>query len=140
MAKKGCFGVVHLREDNARFALLAVVMTIYMVSGATVFMFLERDNELVERNRYYHVLESFLKSNPEVNRTQLQRLLAFHADAAGAGLLRDRRQRWDFGGSFYFVATVVSTIGKWHYTHTYQARSQDFPRGGGGSYSGESRP
>lgn len=112
MAKKGCCGLIHLREDNARFALLAVVMVLYLLSGATVFMFLEGDNEVVERNKYYHILETFLKNNIDVNKTQLEMLLDAHADASGAGLLRNKRPRWDFSGSFYFVATVVSTIGE----------------------------
>ncbi len=112
MAKGGCCALLHLREDNARFVLLAIVMTMYMVSGATVFMFLEKDNEIVERNRYYHILETFLRNNPDVNKTQLEILLNEHGEAVSAGFLREKRLRWDFAGSFYFVGTVVSTIGK----------------------------
>ena len=109
---KGCCARMHLTEDNARFILLAIVMVIYMLSGATVFMFLEGENEIVERNHYYHTLETFLKNNPGVNRTELQILLHAHSEASSAGILTDKRARWDFSGSFYFVGTVVSTIGK----------------------------
>ena len=112
MARGGCCTLLHLREDNARFILLALVLVIYMLLGATVFMLLERDNEIQERNMYYHVLETFIQGNPEVNLTQLEVLLKAHAEASSAGLLKEYRERWDYAGSFYFVGTVVSTIGK----------------------------
>ena len=76
-------------------------------------MLLEQDNEIEERNHYYHILETFLQENEEVNRTQLELLLDLHAEAASAGILMDKRERWDFTGSFYFVCTVVSTIGQY---------------------------
>lgn len=111
MAKGGCCAVLHLREDNARFILLAIVMVIYMLTGATIFMFLERDREVEDRNSYYHALDTFRIMYPEVNETDLQVVLDHHAEAASAGIIEGKRQRWDFAGSFYFVGTVVSTIG-----------------------------
>ena len=102
-----------MQEDNARFILLAIVMVLYMLTGATVFMILERDTELAEKEQYYHVLNTFLKNN-DVNETELQTLLDAHAEANTAGLLSEKRPRWDFPGSFYFVGTVVSTIGKFN--------------------------
>ncbi|XP_074663151.1 potassium channel subfamily K member 13-like [Tubulanus polymorphus] len=109
--RDGCCSALHLKEDNARFILLALVMVIYMLSGASVFMFLERENELNERSRYHEALRRFLDNNPRVNETELQNLLKHHADASIAGIIDDKRERWDFSGSFYFVGTVVSTIG-----------------------------
>jgi potassium channel subfamily K protein 13 len=104
--------VLHLHEDNARFVLLALVMVIYMLSGAGVFMALERENEEREKRIYQDTLESFYNKYPEVNRTDVQSLLKVHAIADTAGIVGDKRQRWDYPGSFYFVGTVVSTIGK----------------------------
>ncbi|KAK2190636.1 hypothetical protein NP493_72g01038 [Ridgeia piscesae] len=112
MARGGCCSRLHLREDNARFLLLAVVLMLYMLAGATVFMLLERGRETEERARYYDVLKTFLANNPDVNQTQLQTLLDSHAAASSEGLLKNQRHRWDFAGSFYFVGTVVSTIGR----------------------------
>ena len=102
---------IHLREDNARFVLLAIVMVMYMCFGATIFMLLERDKEIEDRENYYATLKIFKEMYPEVNETDLEGLLDLHADASSAGLL-EQRDRWDFSGSFYFVGTVVSTIGK----------------------------
>ena len=112
MARGGCCTRLHLREDNARFMLLAVVLILYMLAGAIVFMLLEQGREKEERKRYYNALADFLVNNPDVNRTQLDSLLASHATASSEGLLNEQRKRWDFAGSFYFVGTVVSTIGK----------------------------
>ena len=110
--RRGCCTLLHLKEDNARFILLAVVMCMYMAAGAGVFMLLEADNELRERAEYEAMYQDFLANNPLVNVTDLQRLLRKHALADSAGIVGQKRARWDFPGSFYFVGTVVSTIGE----------------------------
>ena len=107
----GWCALIHLREDNARFLLLAVFMVSYMCLGATMFMFLERDKEEQDRKDFQVLLSNFSSLYPQVNESDLTILLQAHADASAAGLL-GKRKRWDFSGSFYFVGTVVSTIGK----------------------------
>ncbi|XP_052105245.1 potassium channel subfamily K member 12-like [Mytilus californianus] len=109
--KQGCCFALHLREDNARFILLFFVMTAYMLVGATVFMFLERDNEVEERKKYNDSLNLFRQKYPQINETDLQILLNAHTEAESAGFVGNKRPRWDFSGAFYFVGTVVSTIG-----------------------------
>ena len=74
------------------------------------------NNEIEERKAYDTAVEQFLSSNPSVNRSHLLRLLEKHNDAATAGLIDDARARWDFSGSFHFVTTIVTTIGKRHST------------------------
>ena len=86
-----------------------------MLLGATAFMFLEWDNEIVERKRYNDTLNLFRHKYPEINETDLQILLNAHTEAESAGFIGDKRVRWDFSGAFYFVGTVVSTIGKLYY-------------------------
>ena len=110
--RRGCCTLLHLKEDNARFILLAVVMCLYMAAGAGVFMLLEADNEQRERVEYRAMYQEFMASNPLVNETDLQELLRKHALADSAGIVGQKRARWDFPGSFYFVGTVVSTIGQ----------------------------
>lgn len=89
-------------------------MCVYMAAGAGIFMVLEADNERVERADYEQLYRKFMDSNPAVNESQLQELLQRHALADAAGIVGDKRPRWDFSGSFYFVGTVVSTIGKYN--------------------------
>lgn len=108
----GCCALIHLQEDNARFILLAIVMVLYMLTGAGIFMFLERDNETIEKTKYQKIIDDFYKRNPSVNRTDLEYLLKHYTEGYTAGFLGKVRPRWDFSGSFYFVGTVVSTIGR----------------------------
>ncbi|OWF45696.1 potassium channel subfamily K member 12-like [Mizuhopecten yessoensis] len=108
---RGCCYVLHLREDNARFILLFVVLGIYMITGAILFMILEQDNEVLEKQVYTDRLNSFLRAYPSINRTDFDAILKVHAEAESAGFAGTKRPRWDFPGSFYFVGTVVSTIG-----------------------------
>lgn len=90
-----------------------------MIAGATVFMFLERDNEVVEKQIYMDKLDAFLTAYPTINRTDLDAILKVHAEADSAGFAGAKRPRWDFPGSFYFVGTVVSTIGEFKYDNVY---------------------
>ncbi|RWS06125.1 pheromone-regulated protein PRM7-like protein, partial [Dinothrombium tinctorium] len=106
----GCCSALHLREENARFLLLAIVILLYMAFGATIFHFLESDEENQARRRYYAAYENFImKYNETVNLTDLNKLLFEYGNATASGLI-GKRSRWDFSGSFYFVGTVVSTI------------------------------
>lgn len=109
--RRGCCALLHLREDNARFILLFILMIFYTLCGAGLFMLLERDNEIAEKDKYYRRYRKFLEDNPKVNQTDLDKLLRLHAEADRTGVLKDKRPRWDFAGAFYFVGTVVSTIG-----------------------------
>ena len=109
---RGCCSLLHVKEDNARFLLLALVLCCYMITGAAIFMLLEQGNEQRERVEYRKMVDSFTELYPFVNKSLLEELLRQHALAAAAGFVEDIRPRWDFAGAFYFVGTVVSTIGE----------------------------
>ncbi|XP_077530250.1 potassium channel, subfamily K, member 13-like [Haemaphysalis longicornis] len=107
-----CRRFLHLREENARFALLAVVLLVYMIVGAVLFRALERPPELEARERYGRALHDFwLKYNGTVDPVDVHRLLEEHSNASARNMVPGKRPRWDFVGAFYFVGTVVSTIG-----------------------------
>ncbi|XP_076320684.1 potassium channel, subfamily K, member 13-like [Tachypleus tridentatus] len=109
--RRGCCRFLHLGEDNARFLLLAVIMVIYMLFGATAFHWLESDHKKLSRQRYERSVEQFwIKYNNTVSVSDVEHLLYSFGNASAAGLLHKRRQ-WDLSGAFYFVGTVVSTIG-----------------------------
>lgn len=103
---------LRLGEDNARFVLLFCAMLLYILVGAGLFSLLERDNELAQRTAYQSAIQLFLDTYPSVNKSQLDSLLKKHNQAATAGFVDNARTRWDFSGSFFFVSTVVSTIGE----------------------------
>ncbi|XP_059913698.1 potassium channel subfamily K member 13 [Gadus macrocephalus] len=100
-----------MNEDNARFCLLAGLILLYLLCGAAVFSALERPYELRARRRWTQRLDEFTQAHG-VEVAALQGLLRDYEEANGAGIRVDAlRPRWDFSGAFYFVGTVVSTIG-----------------------------
>ncbi|XP_038608778.1 potassium channel subfamily K member 13 [Tachyglossus aculeatus] len=98
-------------EDNARFAVLAALIVLYMVFGAAVFSAMERAQERAARARWDRALANFSRTH-NLSRAALRAFLRDYERANAAGIrLDDLRPRWDFAGAFYFVGTVVSTIG-----------------------------
>nr|XP_019600411.1 PREDICTED: potassium channel subfamily K member 13 [Rhinolophus sinicus] len=112
MAGRGCgCGSGHLNEDNARFLLLAALIVLYLLGGAAVFSALELAHELQAIQRWEERLANFSRRH-NLSRDELRGFLRHYEEAAKAGIRVDNtRQRWDFTGAFYFVGTVVSTIG-----------------------------
>lgn len=101
-----------MNEDNARFCLLAGLILLYLLCGAAIFSALEHPSELLAHHRWRQQLDNFTQRY-RVNLDALQTLLRQYEEANGAGIRVDTlRPRWDFSGAFYFVGTVVSTIGK----------------------------
>lgn len=101
-----------MNEDNARFCLLAGLILLYLLCGAAIFSALEHPSELRARLLWTQQLDNFTQRH-RVNLDALQALLRQYEEANGAGIRVDTlRPRWDFSGAFYFVGTVVSTIGK----------------------------
>uniref|UniRef100_A0A8C5E4R0 Potassium channel subfamily K member 13-like n=1 Tax=Gouania willdenowi TaxID=441366 RepID=A0A8C5E4R0_GOUWI len=100
-----------MNEDNARFFLLAGLIFLYLLCGAAIFSALEHPFELRSRHLWKQQLDNFTRRY-RVNLGALHTLLRQYEEANGAGIRVDTlRPRWDFSGAFYFVGTVVSTIG-----------------------------
>ncbi|KAG8189460.1 hypothetical protein JTE90_018113 [Oedothorax gibbosus] len=116
MTKRGgkrgcCVRVLRLHEDNTRFLLLGLVMLAYMAAGAALFQWLEHATETEDADRYWRLHSDFLaRYNGTVDPKDLDELLWEYGNASAAGIIH-KRPRWDYSGSFYFVGTVVSTIG-----------------------------
>ncbi|XP_034018562.1 potassium channel subfamily K member 13-like [Thalassophryne amazonica] len=106
-----CCGSGPLNEDNARFVLLAVLIIIYMLCGAAVFSALEQPKEREAKARWEQRLHNF-SHKYNLSKKDLNNFLRNYEEANRAGIRVDAiRPRWDFTGAFYFVGTVVSTIG-----------------------------
>uniref|UniRef100_A0A3Q3WU23 Potassium channel domain-containing protein n=1 Tax=Mola mola TaxID=94237 RepID=A0A3Q3WU23_MOLML len=106
-----CCSRVPMNEDNARFCLLAGLILLYLLCGAAIFSALEQPFELRARHLWKQQLENFTQRYG-VNLGALHTLLRQYEEANKAGIRVDTlRPRWDFSGAFYFVGTVVSTIG-----------------------------
>lgn len=115
MAGRGCgcsCGPGHLNEDNARFLLLAALIVLYLLGGAAVFSALELAHERQAKQRWEERLANFSRRH-SLSREELRGFLRHYEEATEAGIRVDNtRPRWDFTGAFYFVGTVVSTIGR----------------------------
>ncbi|XP_041107314.1 potassium channel subfamily K member 12-like [Polyodon spathula] len=108
---QGCRSLVHINEDNGRFLLLAFLITLYLVCGAAVFSAIERPKELQNQGLWNRTLYKF-SDKFNISLEELRYFLRDYEAAIAAGVKADSvRPRWDFSGAFYFVGTVVSTIG-----------------------------
>ncbi|XP_076129047.1 potassium channel, subfamily K, member 13-like [Alosa pseudoharengus] len=106
-----CCSFGPLNEDNARFLLLAVLIVIYLLCGAAVFSALEHPKEKLAKERWVQRFEHFSQKY-NLSKKELGNFLRKYEEANVAGIRVDTtRPRWDFTGAFYFVCTVVSTIG-----------------------------
>lgn len=107
---QGCRSL-HLNEDNGRFVLLALLIGVYLLCGAAVFSAIERPSELRAHGRWNGTLLNFSETY-NISLQELNSFLREYEAAIAAGIRADAlRPRWDFTGAFYFVGTVVSTIG-----------------------------
>ncbi|XP_041830997.1 potassium channel subfamily K member 13b isoform X2 [Melanotaenia boesemani] len=106
-----CCGSGPINEDNARFLLLALFIIIYLLCGAAVFSALEQPKEREAKERWAQRFEHFSQKY-NLSKKDLNNFLRNYEEANVAGIRVDTiRPRWDFTGAFYFVGTVVSTIG-----------------------------
>lgn len=102
----------HLNEDNGRFVLLAILIIVYLLCGAAVFSAIEQPKEREAKERWQLKFDNFTQKY-NLSRSDLRNFLRDYEEANVAGIRVDAiRPRWDFTGAFYFVGTVVSTIGK----------------------------
>ncbi|XP_059422912.1 potassium channel subfamily K member 12 [Carassius carassius] len=107
---QGCRSL-HINEDNGRFLLLAVLIIVYLLCGAAVFSAIERPSEMRAHRRWNRTLLNF-SDTFNISLQDLGAFLREYEAAIAAGVRVDAlRPRWDFTGAFYFVGTVVSTIG-----------------------------
>ncbi|XP_028648117.2 potassium channel subfamily K member 13-like [Erpetoichthys calabaricus] len=110
-SKEGCCSVLQMNEDNARFGLLATLILIYLLCGAAIFSAIEHPGELQAQKLWKMRLRNFTQTF-NVSPAELMAFLRQYEEANVAGIRVDAlRPRWDFPGAFYFVGTVVSTIG-----------------------------
>uniref|UniRef100_A0A8C4DBK0 Potassium channel domain-containing protein n=1 Tax=Dicentrarchus labrax TaxID=13489 RepID=A0A8C4DBK0_DICLA len=105
-----CPSLIPSRE-TARFYLLFVLIALYMLAGAAIFSSLERPAELQAHLLWERRLQDF-RHEHNISYEDLKSLLHHYEEARTAGIRTEQgRALWDIPGAFYFVGTVVSTIG-----------------------------
>ncbi|KAM9852828.1 potassium channel subfamily K member 13 [Aulostomus maculatus] len=97
--------------ETSCFYLLGVLIAFYMLAGAAMFSALERSAELQAQQLWAKRLSDFGYEH-NISCEDLKSLLRHYEEARTAGIRTvPGRALWDFPGSFYFVGTVLSTIG-----------------------------
>ncbi|XP_034024614.1 potassium channel subfamily K member 13 [Thalassophryne amazonica] len=108
---KDCCWVVLPSRETARFFLLFFLIALYMLAGAAMFSCLERPAELQAHQLWQRRLMDFTRKH-NIKHEDLKYLLCHYEKARTAGIRAEgSRALWDIPGAFYFVGTVVSTIG-----------------------------
>lgn len=83
-----------------------------MLAGAATFSSLERPAEIQAHQLWETRLKDFSHKH-EISCEVLKSLLCHYEEARAAGVRTEQsRALWDIPGAFYFVGTVVSTIGE----------------------------
>uniref|UniRef100_A0A8C5WQQ1 Potassium channel subfamily K member 13 n=1 Tax=Laticauda laticaudata TaxID=8630 RepID=A0A8C5WQQ1_LATLA len=102
----------NLSEDTARFLLLAVLIILYMGCGAAIFSVIERPSELETLQKWQIKIENFSQKY-NLALAELRDFLFEYESAYLIGVrVNTTRPQWDLIGAFFFVGTVVSTVGK----------------------------
>ena len=102
-----------MKLDDVRLLVLWLIYFIYMVIGALLFSQLEYENEN-EQRRYFTALMARIGKEHNLSAEVMSTLSHAHDDACSKGIQfhGPSSNKWDFAGSFYFVGTVITTIGK----------------------------
>ncbi|ETE70434.1 Potassium channel subfamily K member 13, partial [Ophiophagus hannah] len=101
----------NLTEDTARFLLLAVLIILYMGCGAAIFSVIERPSELETLQKWQIKIENFSQKY-NLALAELRDFLFEYESAYLIGIrVNTTRPQWDLIGAFFFVGTVVSTVG-----------------------------
>lgn len=103
-----------MNEAVLKLLILWPFYLMYMILGALIFMELEQDNEKTLVNRIIKTFEEF-NATQNVPDELMNNLSNLYQDAFAMGINpndNSHHSKWDFAGSFYFVGTVLTTIGK----------------------------
>ncbi|CAI5453569.1 unnamed protein product [Caenorhabditis angaria] len=112
-ARVGCFARLRIYEENARFVLICLILIIYLLFGASLFNWLEREHEVEQKIEFDEKMQNYRdKFCGDKNETScdFDAFVEFISNGASTGLLSSR-ERFDYLGSLFFSATVISTIG-----------------------------
>ncbi|VDP28701.1 unnamed protein product [Heligmosomoides polygyrus] len=64
----GCFARLGIYEENARFILISLLLALYLIFGAMLFHYVERENELEEREVAVIMLTSYRLKIEEITK------------------------------------------------------------------------
>ena len=100
-----------MQEQTFTILILIILILAYLILGAVVFQQLEAENEQESHDTYYDLFRQ-LQQRYNISKALMKDVLVTHESACELGLPNAIR-KWSFTGSFYFVGSVLTTIGKY---------------------------
>ncbi|XP_033028570.1 potassium channel subfamily K member 16-like [Lacerta agilis] len=97
--------------------LLLIGFLSYLVMGAFVFELLEDDHHRSREQATYHMKEQFFLNYTSLSKEEVERFIVKLVKAVRSGIVPighlppEKYSSWDFAHSFFFVGTILSTIG-----------------------------
>ncbi|XP_037089633.1 potassium channel subfamily K member 1-like isoform X2 [Pollicipes pollicipes] len=108
------------RRGNVRLLCLVLFYLVFLVVGAAIFSAIESPVEVGIVRSTHRMKKAFLKQHPCVTESDLEDLITEVVLANNRGVSASKNissgSNWSFGQSFFFSATVVTTIGYGHVT------------------------
>ncbi|KAK5972809.1 Two pore potassium channel protein sup-9 [Trichostrongylus colubriformis] len=94
--------------------IVTILLVVYLVGGAFLFVGLELDHELKTREKVVLAVQRF-KDATGASESEIDRLFSDIRDAALSGIWMEKNvtssPNWSFGQAFFFAGTLVSTVG-----------------------------
>ncbi|XP_033028576.1 potassium channel subfamily K member 16-like [Lacerta agilis] len=109
-----------MRFNSLQGTILLAGFVTYVVMGALVFEILEKENHQKLQDGMFHLKEDFFLNYTKLTPAEVESFLAKLVEYLQMGIYpiethaENVESSWDFVNSFYFVGTVLSTIGYGH--------------------------
>ncbi|XP_053154543.1 potassium channel subfamily K member 16-like isoform X2 [Hemicordylus capensis] len=106
-----------MMHSRLQICMLIAGYFVYLLMGAFVFQALERDAEVKEQDKFFRMKEDFLKNFTSHSPAEVEVFVENLMEAIRMGIdpkaktLPNGHSSWDFGNSFLFVGSTLSTIG-----------------------------